>query len=109
MPSGTTYRLGVRNLREKSKLAFWGLILVALALPACQTQINNPSPAILALNPPNMNAGQPEFTLTVTGRRFSPTSLIEWNSTPIQTIFLSQTELTAMIPAALIQIGGRPR
>ncbi len=106
MPSGTTYSLGVRNLREKSKLAFWGLILVALALPACQTQINNPSPAILALNPPNMNAGQPEFTLTVTGRRFSPTSLIQWNSTPIQTIFLSQTELTAMIPAVLIQNPG---
>lgn len=79
---------------------------MALALPACQTQINNPTPSVLTLTPPNMNAGQPEFMLTVTGRRFSPTSLIEWNSSPIQTIFMSQTELTAMIPAALIQNPG---
>ena len=49
------------KLAGKIETGFWGLILVALALPACQTQINNPTPAVLTLTPPNKNAGQPEF------------------------------------------------
>jgi len=82
------------------------LAVVTLALPACNDIINYPAPTIKALEPTNINAGNPQFTLTVTGFQFTPASSVLWNGSPILTLFQSTNILTAQIPSSLVQNPG---
>src|SRR5579862_384016 len=91
------------------------MIVLAVALTNCQEQINFPTPVITALSPSSIQAGQPTFTLTVTGKSFTPSSTIEWNGQTLtspsnpalpSTVFVSSTTLSVSIPATLIQDGG---
>ncbi|MGH8307252.1 MAG: PQQ-binding-like beta-propeller repeat protein, partial [Gammaproteobacteria bacterium] len=67
----------------------------------------NPSPiTITSLSPASINAGEPAFTLTVTGTSFTSQSSVLWNGTPQTTNFISATQLTAQIPAADISTPG---
>jgi WD40-like Beta Propeller Repeat len=93
-------------LRGKICLSFWVLILAVLTFSSCQGTINYPSPSISALSPNNIAAGQPPFTLTVTGSNFTPASLIEWNNQPLQSIFQNTSTMTALISPSLIQNPG---
>lgn len=80
---------------------------MAVILPSCNDIINYPAPTIAALQPPSMNAGLGQFTLTVTGFKFTPASQIEWNGTILfVTYFQSINILTATVPASLIQNPG---
>jgi uncharacterized protein (TIGR03437 family) len=47
-------------------------------------------------------AGGPAFTLTLTGERFAQASTVLWGRTPLNTTFVSSTQLTASVPAELI-------
>jgi WD40-like Beta Propeller Repeat len=96
----------VRNLRGKTRLVFWFLILAAVVLPGCQQTINYPSPRIATLSPASISAAQPSFTLTVTGYNFTPASTIHWNSGALATIFVNTNTLTTQVPAPLIQNAG---
>jgi hypothetical protein len=91
------------------------MIVLAVALTDCQEQINFPKPKLEALSPNSIQAGEPAFTLTVTGKSFTPSSSIDWNGQTLaspsnpglpSTIFVSATKLTVSIPAILIQNGG---
>jgi hypothetical protein len=91
------------------------MIVLAVALADCQQQINFPAPSIKALSPTSIQAGGPSFTLTVTGKSFTPSSTIAWNGQTLaspsnpglpSTLFVSSTKLTVLVPAALIQDGG---
>jgi hypothetical protein len=94
-------------LRVKSWLAFGLLIAMTLALPSCNEIINYPAPSIALLIPPSKNAGDPTFTLTVTGYKFTPSSQILWNgSVQFLPFFQSINEITGQVPAALIQNPG---
>jgi WD40-like Beta Propeller Repeat len=93
-------------LRGESWLAFGLLVLAAAVLPACNDIINYPSPRIATLNPTSINAGQEQFTLTVTGFQFAPASSVEWNGTPLVTFFQTGNELTALVPTSLIETPG---
>ena len=101
-------------LAGKSRFLFVVLILTAGILPSCGEYISNPSPASASLQPPNIAAGHPLFTLTVIGSNFAPTSIVEWSgtatggtATPLTTsIFMSQTEMTAQVPASFVQNPG---
>jgi hypothetical protein len=61
--------------------------------------INNPVPAISSLSPTNNPVGAPEFTLSVNGSGFLPSSMIRWKGTVRITTFVSSAQLTAAIPA----------
>ena len=69
--------------------------------------INAPgAPRLTALIPPSVNAGDPQFTLAIRGEQFQPNSVAQWNGTPLATTFLSETDLRAAVPAALVAATG---
>ena len=59
----------------------------------------NPVPAITSLAPATATAGGAAFTLTVTGSGFVNGAVVRWNGANRPTTFVSDTQLTAAIPA----------
>jgi hypothetical protein len=80
-------------------LAF--LLLVLLAAPALAQ-----TPTITGLSPSSRTAGAPAFTLTVSGSGFANGTSVQWNGASLTTMFLGATQLTAVVPAALIASPG---
>jgi len=68
--------------------------------------IQGPTATISSLTPPSAIAGGSAFTLTVNGAGFLSGAQIVWNSTPLTTTFVSASQLTAPIGAALIASNG---
>jgi uncharacterized protein (TIGR03437 family) len=64
-----------------------------------------PVPAIAALSPSAVAAGS-GFTLTITGSGFYAASVMQWNGSPLTTTLLSGTQLSAQVPASLVQAAG---
>lgn len=100
-------------MRGTSWLAFWLLIFLTAILPSCANYINNPAPVTRSLTPPSINAGNPQFTLIVNGKNFTPTSVVQWsgtatNLTPINItpIFLSEGKLQVLIPNLFVAVPG---
>jgi uncharacterized repeat protein (TIGR01451 family) len=59
--------------------------------------VPNPVPAVTGLNPTGAALASGDFTLTVSGSNFVPTSVVEWNGSPRLTTFGNSTQLTATI------------
>jgi peptidoglycan/xylan/chitin deacetylase (PgdA/CDA1 family) len=70
--------------------------------------VNNPLPTVTALNPTSAVAGDPAFTLTVTGTNFVGSSVVRWNGSARPTTFVSSTQVTASIGAVDIAAVGAP-
>lgn len=66
----------------------------------------NPAPLIAFINPQAAAAGGAAFTLTVQGTGFVNSSTVRWNGQPRQTTFVSDTQLTAALPASDIAAAG---
>lgn len=66
----------------------------------------NPIPRISSISPTSVDAGSPEFTLTVTGTSFVSNSVVRFNGVELPTTFVSDTSLTAQVPAARIATPG---
>ncbi len=62
------------------------------------------SPQVTAVDHYIVTAGDPGFTLTVTGVNFAPTAQVRWNGTARPTQYVSGTELTADISASDIAL-----
>ncbi|HEY3743112.1 MAG TPA: IPT/TIG domain-containing protein, partial [Bryobacteraceae bacterium] len=65
---------------------------------------------LTSLNPSIVAAGSPQYTLTVNGTGFDMSTVITWTNgqtlTNLTTTFVSATQLTAIVPAALVtQVG----
>src|ERR1043165_1173501 len=71
-----------------------------------------PSATITALSPASTVAGGPDLTLTITGTnlRGPGISVVLWeangNVTPLATTVVSSTEVTALVPAVLLDEPG---
>ena len=66
----------------------------------------NPVPVLSSLNPAIATAGSPSFTLMVKGTGFVNSSVVLWNGSPRQTVFIDDTQLTAQITAAdVVNVG----
>jgi hypothetical protein len=67
-------------------------------------------PVISAISPASAVAGSADLTLTITGSNFhnafSDTATAFWNGTSLKTTFVSSTEVTAVVPANLLQNPG---
>lgn len=72
-----------------------------------QFTISSPSPIprLTSINPTLVDAGT-AFTLTVTGQRFVPSSVVRLNGSPLPTTFISETELRAQVAATDIPTPG---
>jgi len=86
---------------------------MAALLSSCGGYINNPPPITTSLSPTDIPAGNPIFTLKVNGKNLTPSSQILWSGlatgqqpTPLSSTFLSQTLMTAQIPAQFVQVPG---
>lgn len=67
----------------------------------------NASPlTITSLSPAAINAGNPAFTLAVTGTDFTTNSTVLWNGNPQATTYVNPTQLTSQIPAANVATPG---
>ncbi|MCX6693029.1 MAG: IPT/TIG domain-containing protein [Methanomicrobiales archaeon] len=72
----------------------------------------NPSGAhsITSISPTSIKAGSPLFTLTVTGTDFSSSPLfgsdVKWNNDVLSTTYISDTQLTASVPAEKVASAG---
>jgi hypothetical protein len=70
--------------------------------PGLTLVINNPVPAVTALSPATLPEGSPAFTLTLSGSGFLRTSTVQWNGSNLTTIFLSATQIQAVVPATVL-------
>jgi len=57
-------------------------------------------PSVSTISPNSASALGPAFTLTVTGTKFIPGSVVLWDGSPRTTAFVSSTMITASIPAS---------
>jgi IPT/TIG domain len=62
--------------------------------------VNNPLPVVNAVNPASVIAGAGAITLDITGSGFVPSSVVNWNGSPLTTTVVSSAELNAALPAA---------
>ena len=81
------------------------------------TSASTASPSITSISPANAKAGSSDVTITITGSNFDNTSFFHtsvafWTTDPnnlhdsgtmLHTTFVSSSQLTAVIPAALLQ------
>jgi hypothetical protein len=67
-------------------------------------------PTIGLLSPSSGTAGGPTFQLAVTGTNYTSGSVVQWNTSGVpqtlSTVFISNTGLTAIVPASLIAAVG---
>lgn len=66
----------------------------------------NSHPSLGSLNPNNIDAGGPEFTLTVNGSNFVKGIVVNWNGSPRNTTYVSSAEAQATILASDISQPG---
>ena len=78
-----------------SRLLRLALLLAALAVAA------NAGPVLSSLNPPYIQAGGPDVTLTVGGSGFVQGSTVYLSSIALATSYVDSTKITAVIPASL--------
>jgi hypothetical protein len=67
---------------------------------------NNPVPSITSSLPNNINAGSSSFTLIINGNNFTNSSVINWNGSPLNTTYISATQLSCTISSSLVLTTG---
>jgi len=65
-----------------------------------------PTPAISSISPSTVFAGQPPFTMTITGSGFTTASTVKVNSTILTPTYVSPTQLNLTIPTSSIASAG---
>jgi uncharacterized protein (TIGR03437 family) len=68
-----------------------------------------PTPAIASLSPASVLPGGADFILTVNGGNFQPSATVDWNGAALPTTYVSASQLTARVSAALIATPGAAR
>jgi hypothetical protein len=69
--------------------------------------INNPVPVLSSLSQNSVAHGTASLTLTVKGLDFNEGARVLWNGAALATTFVSDTQLTATVPAADIAAAGK--
>lgn len=66
----------------------------------------DPPPTISELGPSSALAGASGFFLSITGTHFNSKSVVQWNGSPLTTIFGSDTALYAQVPSSDLSTPG---
>ncbi|MGA7832851.1 MAG: IPT/TIG domain-containing protein [Terracidiphilus sp.] len=69
--------------------------------------VTPPVPVISSLSPSSIAAGSAAFTLTINGSNFALRTGVYLNSVLLSSTYVSSTQLTAVIPASLVQKAGQ--
>ena len=98
-------RWGVDGLAFRTATDFWGngsgrvlLLHGHCVLPPSAAA--NPVPSISALSPSSITSPAGNTWLTVTGSKFVPGAILEWDGAVRATVFVNSGQLRAAIPAA---------
>lgn len=67
-----------------------------------QVSVTNPAPTLSAVSPQSLYAGSPDTTFTFTGTNFNASSVVIAGTTALTTTFASATQVTAVVPAAIL-------
>ena len=59
---------------------------------------------LTSISPTSVVAGSPDLTLTLTGKNFTPGSQVLTDTTELATTFVSDTQLTALVPASMMEL-----
>lgn len=110
-PTGTTPGTSMVSIRTTGMPAgtYRDAITVFAGQASAQipiTLILTPGPVITSLSPPSTVAGSPAFTLTVSGANFTRGTTVNWNGSPLSTIVVSTSQMTAEVPPALVSKAG---
>lgn len=76
------------------------------ASASAHVTVANPDPTLSAISPANLAAGSADTTITLSGGGFAAQSVAQANGTALATRAVSDTQLTAVIPSALLAIAG---
>jgi hypothetical protein len=80
----------------------WVRSLAAFMMLAAGQSRAQVTPLITALNPSAATAGAPDLAVVITGANFVAGCFARWNGTPLNTGYVSSTQLNARIPANLL-------
>ncbi|MGD1210993.1 MAG: IPT/TIG domain-containing protein [Candidatus Acidiferrales bacterium] len=83
-----------------------GLVIASPSVAFPITGPDNPSPTASSLSPSKAVAGGADFEVFVSGSNFVSSSVVEWNSSPRATAFVSSSRLVVLITAADIASSG---
>ena len=64
------------------------------------------TPLLSSLSPNSATAGGPAFSLAVNGSGFASGTTVQWNGSALSTTYVSAGQLTASVPASLINMQG---
>ena len=104
----------VRNMITKKELFLLSIVaLTVLPGAECGNLRNLGGPGsgtngetLTSVNPNTAATGDPATTITLTGTRFTSSSVAYWNGAALTTTFVSSTSLTATIPASYLATAG---
>jgi hypothetical protein len=68
--------------------------------------VNNPAPRITSVSPDSITAGSTDTAIVVNGSGFVPVSVVRFAGVDLPTSFVTNSQLTAAIPSALLTSGG---
>lgn len=98
----------IKLLSGASRMSLGILVSVFLGMSAFVARATppNPVPFIGTLSPISVAPGGADLVLTVNGDNFVAASVVSWGSTALATTYVSATQLTAVVPAALTASSG---
>jgi hypothetical protein len=76
------------------------------ASASANVTIENPAPTLNAISPLNLAAGSADATITLNGGGFAAQSVAQANGTALATSVVSDTQLTAVVPSAMLATAG---
>ncbi len=81
-------------------------VIDSSASTSAHVTVANPDPTLNAISPANLAAGSADTTITLSGGGFAAQSVAQANGTALATSVINTTQLTAVIPSALLAIAG---
>lgn len=97
------------RVRLRSAVALTLSVLLVAFASACGGSSNsnaNNTPAIVSITPNTATAGSAAITITVSGANFVSGAVVMFGTTSLTTTFVSNTQLTAVVPASSLLNGG---
>ena len=92
--------------KRRISLGILAVVLIGVFASIAKATPPNPVPFIGTLSPISVAPGGPDLVLTVNGDNFVAASIVKWGSTALATTYVSATQLTAVVPAALTASSG---
>lgn len=85
------------------------LALLTAGVSACRDSAGKSdplAPVLTSISPDTATAGRADVAFSVAGTDFNSQSVVNWNTAPLPTTFVSRTELRARVPAEMLQVAG---